>query len=766
MRWGPRVVAPSHMSVLVGEGIRPSRPLSSPHDAVRQWVAMRTTGLLICVLAGCARTTATDLPDILLSGRPVRAAPGPTLALMVGLDEAALPLGVLEADEQGEREVVASFLRTGGGFVARGAPTFGEPSLLEVSVANDRLVASDSRGKRVALSVPGVAVVVAAGRPVVAAGDVVAPCILLRERDAVVVEAGTVRLSGVGAVVVGTNVRIGIESGVVALSSSVRQTGAEPVIHQGVIDPPTAGVGVAAIGLLGEPLGAGVSDARGSFTVVAKPGAARLFAVLGEGRASAVTASHPGVRLALFPLGHVRVSVRDEDSDRLLPARIFVHAEAGTREPSFGPPFRASGAGSLLDVEAGVLDSPLPEGSYRVLATHGPEWTVDAENVTLIAGQHAHVALRLRHVVATPGLAACDFHVHSGAGFDSDVTVEDRVRTLASVGVDFAVPSEHNRVGTYAAAGPLGLGGDLGWAPGVEVTTSSPKGGHFNVFPYPLLDPPAHQRTSLERLIGFVRGKIPGAVIQVNHPRLGDGMGYYDLRGQDPHTLASKQRVDERFDTLEVYNGFDLPRRDRAEAVLTEWLALFEAGRPHWATGNSDSHTSQYLWAGFPRTYVAVLGDHEDGAGPPVAAGDVVAALLRGRATVTSGPLIDLRVGDAGEAGPGDTADVVTDTVRAHIRVRTAPWVDARSVSVLVGGKEVFRRDLGEAPVRIGREPGSLVEARHRALRYDEAVRVPVREGDRTLVVVVRGERNLSTVLPYLDALPFAFTNPVRFRHR
>lgn len=628
----------------------------------------------------------------------------------------------------------------------------------------DRLVVEDSGGARLGLLLPGARAAVAEGKPVVAVGELSAPCILLRGGDAIVVESGLVRLDGRDARVLGRSIRIGIGDVEQTLRATYERAGKGAIVHRGQVEPPLAGVVVAAIGSEGEPLGAGLSDERGGFSVVARPGEARLLVVLGEGRGSAVLPAQEGVRLALFPLGHVDVQVRDEATGRKLAARVFVHGEGATREPNFGPSFRASGAGSLIDAETGELALPLPAGQYRVLATHGPEWTIDERSIELRPGAHAAVELSLRHVVPTPGLAACDFHVHSSAGFDSDVTVEDRVRTLASVGVDFAIPSEHNRVGSYAVADALGLGADLGWAPGVEITTYAPLQGHFNVFPYPLAEPPPHQRTDLGKLVTFVRAEVPGAIVQVNHPRLGSGMGYFDQIGQDARTLRTKRKAEEGFDTLEVYNGFDLPHPGRVDALIGEWLALFDVGRRHWATGNSDSHTAQYLWAGFPRTYVALAGDHEDFFGPPVAVDDVVTALRHGHATATSGPLVDLWLGDRREAGPGDDLLVAADEteVLARVKVRAAPWIDVRRVEVLVRGRVAKRWDLPEVPARVGPEPGELRDLEARAVRLDETVRLPVGPAGGSVVVVARGERPFAEVLPFLEGVPFGFTNPVR----
>jgi len=55
-------------------------------------------------------------------------------------------------------------------------------------------------------------------------------------------------------------------------------------------------------------------------------------------------------------------------------------------------------------------------------------------------------------------------------------------------------------------------------------------------------------------------------------------------------------------------------------------------------------------------------------------------------AFVTSGPLLDLQID---EARPGATL-TSRGAVKAHLRVRAAPWVDVTSVEVIAGGTSIY----------------------------------------------------------------------------
>ena len=94
-----------------------------------------------------------------------------------------------------------------------------------------------------------------------------------------------------------------------------------------------------------------------------------------------------------------------------------------------------------MDVLDGEVKTALPAGRYRVSATKGIEWSIDSEVIEIVSGHTRSIELAPRHVVPTPGLVGCDLHVHARPSFDSPVTPEDRVLSLVSAGVDFAVPA-------------------------------------------------------------------------------------------------------------------------------------------------------------------------------------------------------------------------------------------------------------------------------------------------------------------------------------
>lgn len=507
----------------------------------------------------------------------------------------------------------------------------------------------------------------------------------------------------------------------------------------------------------------------GEFAVDVPSSVVEWYAAMDAGRASSLYSFVPGADrdlvLDVSPGGELHVSIVDADSRAPLTARLLVHGIDGTVDPSFGPDFRASGAGPVIDALRGDVTTPLPSGRYRVAATKGIEWSVDAKVVDIAPGHVAEASLAPRHVVPTPGVLSCDLHVHARPSFDTPVTPEDRVLSLVAAGIDFAVPTEHNIIGDYSSAlDTLDLRGELLSVTGVEVTTFAKGFGHFGVFPYPLgTRVPPFRHTNIGAIFRAVRTGDPNRYFQLNHPRL-PNIGYFNLIGFDPTKprTAISRRID--FDGIEVFNGYDTERPERVEQVLRDYWALLAFGWRYVVTGSSDSHRIQFHWAGYPRTMVTVDPRAEteggDRAVDPLA---VVANVKKGHAVVTSGPMIELELGGV---RPGDEAVTSDPVLHGHLRVRAAPWIDVTRVDLMVGQvggtcDRVRSFDVPSRPTILGPEPGTLAEAEERTIRFDEDLDVEVGPENGWVQVIVHGQRPMDDVLPFMPVPPLAFTNPV-----
>lgn len=422
-----------------------------------------------------------------------------------------------------------------------------------------------------------------------------------------------------------------------------------------------------------EPRASGEVEVR---TVIATAGTTHEALLLGGRLAAAPT--RPGADL--------RIEVRDAKTHAPLPARVWL--DGGPRPAGekvvFDPLREAEPTLPIVDVTGARTVVPLPAGKWILRATHGLGWTVARREFEALAGDVGHVVLELSEETPSPDWIGCDFHVHARGSFDATaVSYEDRVRSLAAVGVDCAAATEHDHVGDHGpAAEKLHLDDRFRALSGVELTTLAPPFGHFNVYPWPEgAEIPKTKATTISAMFDAIAKLRVGHsfVFQVNHPRMrnGDGtsIGFFDLIARDPKTGVAKGTYRKDYDAIEVFNGYDLRHLSEVRATVDEWIGMLDAGDPHVATGSSDSHGIGFPWAGFPRTQVLVGAAWRKDR--PVSG--VVDALKAGKAYVSSGPLLDLRVDGA------TLGDTVASPKLARLTVAKSSWMGPPTVTLLLG---------------------------------------------------------------------------------
>lgn len=447
-----------------------------------------------------------------------------------------------------------------------------------------------------------------------------------------------------------------------------------------------------------------------------------------------------------LPYGEARVSVSDEDGRLPIIARVTAQSVDRTEKAT------------LVDVR-GDHTLRLPPGRYRISASKGLEWTVDTELVDVTINHLASVELRPRHVIRSDGLVASDLHVHTQPGVSADA----RLLSLASAGIQFAMTTEQDGTSDYAAAASRAdLSSVIALVTGIEVVTREPGIGSFGAFPRPdgAWGLP-HLHTDAASFFAAARRGDSSRFVVVHRPRAPSGAGYFQIVGFDSksHRIPAEMSTD--FDMIEVYNGHDLADRTQAETVMADWFALLELGRRYLATGGSDAFDLGYPWAGYPRTYVDVSGElggwRQGYSGAPLDTGIVLDSIRRGRSFVTSGPIVDFEINGAKPGGELTSRGTLT----AHLRVRAAPWVDVTSIEVMAGQTTIYRAALDPRPSTTGKEPGSLDEVLHRAVRFDADVALVIPPTARWIVAIVRGERTYDDALPGMAVQPLAFTNPI-----
>lgn len=451
--------------------------------------------------------------------------------------------------------------------------------------------------------------------------------------------------------------------------------------------------------------------------------------------------------------GGLAFEILDAKTGKRMPGKITLLGVKGTKEPRFSKDIGIEdGDGGALEAYnrifslTGVGVVAVPVGTYDITVSRGIEWTIHTQRLT-ITTKGVEMRCRLEHVIETPKWVSGDFHVHASGSPDSRVPMRDRVYEFVADGVDMIVSTDHNVVSNYAPViAELHAEKLLASAAGDEVTTGN--WGHFGAFPLPHeMETEGHGAIPVKKktpmdLFASIRKTAPDSIIDVHHPRLEKGTGYFYLgKFDDQNDRSTRKGFSYDFDAIEVLNGYQDTNRRTIDRVMQDWFALLDRGHLVTATGNSDTHHMNYNLGGYPRNYVQV--DNDDPA--VVTGGDVAKALRKHHAFFTTGPIVDFSIGST---GIGDLAPAPGGKARAEIAVRAAPWVSVSRVMVYISGDEVKRWEV---------PPGDKVD------RFKESLDIEV-AGDTYVVVRVEGDKSLSPVVgggKDVTVHPFAMTNPI-----
>ncbi len=450
-----------------------------------------------------------------------------------------------------------------------------------------------------------------------------------------------------------------------------------------------------------------------------------------------------------------RVALRIVDSaGAFVPGKVSFLGIAPTPSPYFRPVnptyddgYWESHKNSVFPDEAASAVA-LPVGSYRVVASRGPEYSIDETTVEISDGETAELAFQIDRAIHRPDLISVDTHLHTLES-DGSVDVKQRIRSIVAEGVDVAIATDHNLPIDYGPAlEELGLRDQLIVLAGAEVTV--PERLDYNTYPM-AVRPDEHNHGAIDALSTDLSGRFrasrkrdPGVVLQINHPRSWQ-FDYFNWHALDPESAAfAREGFDLSFDVLEVVNGADYDRPDN-RAARRDWLNLLRRGHFFPLVGTSDSHEIDRDEPGYSRTYVhrgTALGEPADPA-------QLMRRIREGRSFASNGPILDFAV--SGRYRPGDTLTAVDGEVAVGIEVWSAPWIEASAVRLYVNGEP---RDVAMRPI-------AHASARH--LRGELALRL---DRDAYLVAEVRGSRSLAPVVQRVSSgeagvLPYALTNPI-----
>jgi hypothetical protein len=397
---------------------------------------------------------------------------------------------------------------------------------------------------------------------------------------------------------------------------------------------------------------------------------------------------HTVDREALTATTSVSVKVIDSGTGDPLPCRLtIVDADRGTL------PLIGAQSDDRLAVRSGIIYTldghatfGLRPGNYKLWAGRGFEYSVAAKEFAINKGDRIKISLDLTREVETPGMVACDTHLHTYEyARHGDCSLSERVITLAGEGVELPISTEHDQHIDYTTEAKR-IGADRYYTPviGCEVTTVE---GHFNTFPIePDSKPVEHKELPWSGVFENIYA-TPGVEVAIlNHPRDAH-------RGFTPFAPANFERSTGKFTDgrLLKANGLELinsgaHQSDPMQPVF-DWMALLRSGHKISGVGSSDSHTVNFAIVGQARTYI--LCDDSDPSDIDI--GEAVQSFLNGNTSVSFGLLALIE-----QKG---------NTVSA--KVLGPSWTSANKLTLFSNGKAI---DDLEIPAASGNRPNVKFE--------------------------------------------------------
>ncbi len=126
--------------------------------------------------------------------------------------------------------------------------------------------------------------------------------------------------------------------------------------------------------------------------------------------------------------------------------------EQGVGDPFLGESYVPGKMAEVLFSKNGKFEAKLQPGTYRVVATRGPEYSTDESRVTIKAMENREVDLYIDRVVDTSGWISADLHMHSQVSPDSGVELVDRVLCGMAEDVDLIASTDHDAITNYRPA--------------------------------------------------------------------------------------------------------------------------------------------------------------------------------------------------------------------------------------------------------------------------------------------------------------------------
>jgi hypothetical protein len=370
---------------------------------------------------------------------------------------------------------------------------------------------------------------------------------------------------------------------------------------------------------------------------------------------------------------------------------------------------------------------PLEPGDYRVVVSHGPEFSIHTQDISLASGGSVLVDAELAHVVDSQGFVSGDFHVHSYDTFDCRITRKERIVSMLAEGVDFFTPSDHGlRMDFTQDLADLGVSDLISTAVNNEITPADY--GHFGGFPMTVdpnrvsggaVDwgreaPPGQDFPSLGAYSlspGEIFAEVlsdPGEdTVHIHHVhsffdaglKIDTGVTPPQSTG-DPAALRLDPNVpnfwDDGFTALEIWieTGY---RNQVFENFLGQntgnWFNLLNQGIVRTGISDSDTHQVFVVQSGYPRNMIA---SPTDDPGALAAIAETLAMNVNdGLVVGTNGPFLRVTLeGDPNEVGglEDDMDTLVTasgGSATITVEIQSPTWTEFDTVEYYVNSETI-----------------------------------------------------------------------------
>lgn len=162
------------------------------------------------------------------------------------------------------------------------------------------------------------------------------------------------------------------------------------------------------------------------------------------------------------PMGEVSISTRLSEADgslRPTPARLSITRADGhpVTNPT-GPTYVDNQNGPVYFYTDGRTALQLPQGDYRIVATHGPFSLPQTQDVRVGAEQTVSVSLDISQIwdAQAAGFASADHHVHLNGSGVNELNLDDLLLPMQGEDLDFSAPMAWNQYNRFIDADRIG----------------------------------------------------------------------------------------------------------------------------------------------------------------------------------------------------------------------------------------------------------------------------------------------------------------------